>query len=179
VRPAAARPYQLSACQDDQMPMMAARFSTLITHGLLSTTEEKLVGETLGILGRQGSHEENLLLENIRTNRELKQQIKNVEARIDHVNALLAKSIIALKANYFHLPEEMQQLSTLISILIESRKESTASNRYRTGPQIRFWPCYDSLVCCTAAPSGGHRRTRPGQCRTDAARRKSGRPFLV
>ena len=51
---------------------MAVRFSSLTTHELLRETEEKLVNETIHSLGKGDSEEGNYILENIRTNHELK-----------------------------------------------------------------------------------------------------------
>ena len=94
---------------------MAVRFSSLITHGLLRETEEKLVNETLHSLGKWDSEEGNHILENIRTNHELKRQIESIEVRIDRVNNLLASRIINLKANEIQLSEETRQLCVTIS----------------------------------------------------------------
>ena len=56
----------------EQRSEMAVRFSSLTTHGLLRETEEKLVNETIHSLGKGDSEEGNYILENIRTNHELK-----------------------------------------------------------------------------------------------------------
>ena len=92
------------------------------THGLLSDTEEKLVNESLRSLGKRGSGEVNRILENIRTNRELKRQIESIEVRIDRVNNLLASNIVKLKANEIQLSEETRQLCVTIGSLIEGTK---------------------------------------------------------
>ena len=60
----------------------------------------------------------------------MKQQIQSIEVRIDQVNALLAQSLIALRVNGSQFSEEMQQLSTLISNLIEKSKRE---HRFQQG----------------------------------------------
>jgi hypothetical protein len=106
----------------EQKPEMAVRFRDLTTHGLLSDIEEKLVNETLRSLGKMDSGEGNCILENIRTNRELKGQIESIEARIDRVNTFLAGSITELKVNRIQLPEETKQVCITIANLIEGTK---------------------------------------------------------
>lgn len=89
---------------------------------MLSDTEEKLVHETTRSLDKRSSGEENHILENIRTNRELRRQIDSIEVRIDQSNALLARSIINLKVSRIQLPEETKQLCITIASLIEGTK---------------------------------------------------------
>jgi hypothetical protein len=103
----------------DALPNMAARFREIITHGLLDSREENLVSEALQSLGKQGSEEASRILGNIRTNHELKRQVKSAENRINQVNTLLAKRITSLKVESAQLPKETQQLCTTIGSLIE------------------------------------------------------------
>ena len=112
----------------EQRPEMAARFRDLTTHGLLSDTEEKLVNETIHSLGKRDSEEENRILENIRTNRELRGQIDSIEVRIDQDNTLLARSILNLKASRIQLPEDTRQLCITIASLIEGTKREHRFN---------------------------------------------------
>jgi len=100
----------------------------LTTHGLLSDTEEKLVNETIHSLGKRDSEEENRILENIRTNRELRGQIDSIEVRIDQDNTLLARSILNLKASRIQLPEDTRQLCITIASLIEGTKREHRFN---------------------------------------------------
>jgi len=106
----------------EKQPEIAVRCNTLTTHGLLSATEEKFVNEILHILGKQSSSEGYDLLENIHTNRVLKQQIKNVETYVDQANATLVKNIVKLKTNVSAIPEETQHLSVMISSIVEKTK---------------------------------------------------------
>jgi hypothetical protein len=126
---------------------MASRFRDLTTHGLLSDTEEKLVNESLRSLGKRGSGEVNRILENIRTNSELKRQIESIEVRIDRVNNLLASNIVKLKANEIQLSEETTQLwgirltrdSWVSVVYSEGLNSATSSVTLRsTGPTGDF-----------------------------------------
>lgn len=101
-----------------KMPEMATRFRELTTHGLLDSKEENLVSEALRSLGKQESEEANRILGNIRTNRELKRQMKSAEDQINQVNTPLAKSIISVSVEGAQLPEETKQLCTTIASLI-------------------------------------------------------------
>jgi DNA-binding Lrp family transcriptional regulator len=101
------------------MPEMAARFRNLTTHGLLKDAEERLVDESLPILGKQGSDEATRILENIRQNRELKEQLNDTEAEIEQVNALLVNGIVGLTDAGIQLPEATKRLSVTITDLIE------------------------------------------------------------
>jgi hypothetical protein len=101
------------------MPEMAARFRNLTTHGLLKHAERRLVDESLPILGKQGSDEATRILENIRQNRELKEQLNDTEAEIEQVNALLVSGIVGLTDAGIELPEAAKRLSVTITDLIE------------------------------------------------------------
>ena len=115
-----------------KVPDIAARFRALTTHGLLDDSEEKLVGEALRSLGKQGAEEANRILENIRTNRELKRQMKSAEDQINQVNTLLAKSIISLSVEGAQLPKETKQLCTTIASLIEKTEREHRFEQVRS-----------------------------------------------
>lgn len=125
----------LSSLYDElrkERPKMADRFKNLTTHGLLNSAEEKLVGEALRSLGKQESEEARCVLENIRKNRELKEQVKSAEERINQVNALLANRIMMLAGNGVQLPEETKQLCTTIVSLIGKTEREHRFEQVRT-----------------------------------------------
>lgn len=103
----------------EELPGVALRFKSLTTHGLLDSGEQKLVSDALQRLGEQTSQDAARILQNIRTNRELKRQVKRADHRIDQANALLARRINGIVAGVAEIPPGMKELCTTIGCLIE------------------------------------------------------------
>lgn len=118
-----------------ELPDLAPRFRSLTTHGLLDRGEEKLVSDALQRLGAQTSQHASAILQNIRTNRQLKQRLKRADDRIDQANSLLASRINGLAAEGAQMPSAMKELCTTIGSLIE-----------RTERQHRFHQVRDKIA---------------------------------
>jgi len=105
-------------------PDVAGRLRRLTTHGLLDESEEKLVLEILQGLGTYESHEVQSVLENIRKNREWKEQIESLEAQLNTMNISLAKDVAKLRAGEVKLTEDTAAICTKIADLIESSERT-------------------------------------------------------
>jgi hypothetical protein len=105
-------------------PEIAVRLRGLTTHGLLDEGEEKLVLEILRGLGTYESDEVQYILENIRKNREWKEQIESIEARLNNMNISLAKDVAKLQAGEVKLTEDTAEICTKIADLIESSERT-------------------------------------------------------
>ena len=105
-------------------PEIAVRLRRVTTHGLLDEGEEKLVLEILRGLGTYESDEVQNIVDNIRKNREGKEQIESLEAQLNTINISLAKDIAKLQAGEVNLTEDTAEICAKIADLIKSSERT-------------------------------------------------------
>jgi hypothetical protein len=91
----------------EQLPEMASRLSAAVTHGLLDDNEERIIGKVLQSIGKNGTDEEERIVQEINKNRELKEKLKISEDNIDRLNMLVAQEISRLNVRDVNLSVEM------------------------------------------------------------------------
>src|SRR5579875_27256 len=101
-----------------EAPEFVGRLSKWTTHGLLDEGEERAVSEIFKRLGLEESAEAEYTVENIRKNREMKNQIEQIEEQLNGMNFALAKEIAQLRASEIYLSEDTEMFCVRISELI-------------------------------------------------------------